>query len=615
MPLTNVKSSLLSSLKTRRRALLAGLCVLLLLVGGWIYSRRVARVEMAAYVPESALGYVEVNDLPRLADRLTSTNAWESLAPAYGLPSSVRYAGWLGSAARWTGAGPREAVMLSRAQFAVAVTGIEVRGDDVKPRLAFIVESHGSPETLKAVIAERLTQLAARAYGQPQQEATEYSGVPVTIYKSADGERRMLSAQLGSLWILANHPDPLRACVDTRQGRTPSMANNFYLKQSRSQVEPNGESSLFAFVSGSGVSRLLQFGAHLVASRALASTPFSGLIEGLLADIAGRALDGVAYGASFEKGGLVDRYSILFKPEFADSLRATVQVPTEAGANAGRVLGVVPAAAQEVTVIAVADFDLALTGIQNAVSSQIGAGQSFLLQKFVNSAREAFFGLKPGERASPAIGDALAIFSLPAAPRQQRSSGGAGGEVESAERVWLIAARNRQLLAQLAERYLSQHGAGLRREPYHGTEIMISNEAQRGAAVFVGEYLALGNRGALARLVDAQQQGSSFNRTPQFAAATQPDSAAQSAMWSFTSVGREADQMMTALAAHLADEKRLATPERKALLDQLPLAASAVAINERGLHAESHSPLGNFPLFVSLFDGTGGGTRDERAQR
>jgi hypothetical protein len=609
-------ASAAASFKTRRRAWLAGLVVLLLLVGGWIYSRRVARVEMAAYVPESALGYVEVNDLPRLADRLTSTDAWETLAPAYGLPASVRYAGWLGSAARWTGVGPREAVLLARAQFAVAVTGIEVRGEEVKPRLAFLVESHGDAQALSAVIAERLPQLAARAYGEPRQEATEYSGVPVTVYKSADGERRILSAQIGSLWILANHPDPLRACIDTRQGRTPSMANNFYLKQSRPTVEQGGAGDLFAFVSGSGVSRLMQFGAHLVAGRALSSTPFSGLVEGLLADISGRALDGVAYGAAFENGGVVDRYAVLFKPEVADSLRAAVQVPKEAGE--GRVLKVVPAAAREVTVISVTDLDLALAGLQNAVSSQIGAGQSFLLQRFVNSAREAFFGLKPGERASPAIGGEVAGFSFAGA-----ESPGRDGEQDS-DRVWLIAVRDRQLLSALAERYLSQRGAGLRRESYGGTEFMISGDARRGAAAFVDDYLALGGRHSLMRLIDARRQGSSLGETAQFAAAGRPAVADESALRSFSHVGREAGRMMAALARNFGADKGSAgqsgagqgapSAERKPLLDQLPLAASAAALTERGVYVESHSPLGNFPLFVSLFDGQGG-QGDERAQR
>jgi hypothetical protein len=424
----------------------------------------------------------------------------------------------------------------------------------------------------------------------------------VTVYKSADGERRMLSAQIGSLWILANHPDPLRACIDTRQGRTPAMANNFYLRQARPTVEKEGEGELFAFVSGSGVSRLMQFGAHLVAGRALSSTPFSGLIEGLLADISGRALDGVAYNASFENGGVVDRYAVLFKPEVADALRAAVQVPE--GAGEARVLEVVPASAGEVTVISVEDLDLALMGLQSAVSSQIGAGQSFLLQRFVNSAREAFFGLKPGERASTAVGGELAGFSFVA---------GQGGGAESAERVWLVAVRDRQLLTKLAERYLSQRGAGLRRETYGDTELMISQDARRGAAAFVDSYLALGSRASLARLIDARRQGQSFKQSAQFASAGRPEVAGPSALRSFSDVEQEAGRMMAALARRFGGGQNAPAPGRQTLLDQLPLAASAAALTERGVYVEAHSPLGNFPLFVSLFDG--GAAGDDRARR
>ena len=48
---------------SRFRVILVLLVVLLLAAGGgWLYSRRVPRVEMESYVPESALGYLEIND-------------------------------------------------------------------------------------------------------------------------------------------------------------------------------------------------------------------------------------------------------------------------------------------------------------------------------------------------------------------------------------------------------------------------------------------------------------------------------------------------------------------------------------------------------------------------
>src|SRR2546426_12273810 len=93
---------------SRFRVILGLLVVLLAAGGGWLYSRRVPRVQMESYVPESALGYLEINDLPRLLDRFTATKAWQQLAPVYGLSGKLQYAGKVGWLTRLTGIGTRE---------------------------------------------------------------------------------------------------------------------------------------------------------------------------------------------------------------------------------------------------------------------------------------------------------------------------------------------------------------------------------------------------------------------------------------------------------------------------------------------------------------------------
>ena len=569
-------SSFFNRLRTSRiRLSLALLAVLLLAVGGWLYSRRVPHVALETYVPESALGYLEVNNLPRLLDSLTATTAWQQLAPAYGLSDKLRYLGKVGTLARVTGIGNQEALLLARAQFAVVITGIEVRGEEVKPRLAVIAETHSSADKLRAVIESRLPQLAERVYGRPIKEATEYAGVPVTIYKAASGERRLLSAQLGGEWIIANHPDPLRACLDTRQGRTPSMANNFYLRNARPAVDHDSE--MFAFVSGMGVVRFLQFGAHLVSGGVISSTPYASALQDLLAEISSRASDGLAYGASFESGEVADRYALLFKPEIMDRLRATVTV------NQGelRALNLVPPSVKEVTLINIKDPSRALDGVEAAISSQMQTGQSFLLHRFILGAREAFFGLKAGESAAPAIGSEIASL---------------GFTEEVTDRILLVAVRDRTLLTRLTERFLSQRGASLKRETYSGVEITSSSDARRGAAAFVGDFLALGARAQILRLIDARQRGEALANTPQFAAAVKPSQPA--AILSFSSVKDETGAMLASLARWLQGSR---VPASSALaLDQLPLAASAMSLSEGGIYIESHAPFGNFPFFVSL---------------
>lgn len=576
---------------SRKRIIVVLFAVLLLVAGGWMYSQRVERVPMEIYVPESALGYIELNDLPQLLDHFTSTTAWQKLAPAYGLPDRLNYLGRAGALTRWTGLGPGESVVLSRAQMAVAVTGIEVRGEEVRPRLAIIAETHTSEKRLRSVIEERLPQLAARAYGKPVREATEYMGVPITVWRAPEGERRLLSAQMGSLWIVANHPDSLRSCIETRLGRSPSMANsNFFLKTARPLVDGKGsDGNLFAFVSGQGVVRLMQFATSIVAGRVASATPFAGALEGLLADISSRTVDGAAYSASFEDGVIVNRYALLCKPALVDKLKASV-VTTDNGSQKDdlRVLQLTPPAIRDVTIINVENPVRALDGLEVAISSQLGTGQSFILHRVFLGAREALLGLKPNENPAPAFGSEIASISF---------------SDNISDRVLLIAARDRSLLQGFAEKFLSTSGATIARQKYRDVELLVSSSARRGVGAFIGDFLALGGLPQVRHLIDAHQQGQSLVKTGPFTSASRPDQPA--AILSFSSVREETAEMMEALSRRFTGKAGGNDTAMITALESLPLAASATSINDYGLYIESHAPLGNFPLIVSLLDETG----------
>jgi hypothetical protein len=576
---------------SRKRIIFVLFAVLLLVAGGWMYSQRVEQVPMEIYVPESALGYIELNDLPQLLDQVTSTTAWQKLAPAYGLPDRLNYLGKAGALARWTGLGPGESVVLARAQIAVVVTGIEVRGEEVRPRLAIIAETHTSENRLRSVIEERLPQLAARAYGKPVREATEYMGVPITVWRAPEGERRLLSAQMGSLWIVANHPDSLRSCIETRLGRSPSMANsNFYLKTARLLVDGrSGDGNLFAFVSGQGVVRLMQFATSIVAGRIASATPFAGALEGLLADISSRTVDGAAYSASFEDSIIVNRYALLCKPALVDKLKASV-VTTDNGNSQGdlRVLQLTPPAIKDITIVNVENPVRALDGLEVAISSQLGTGQSFILHGVFLGAREALLGLKPNENPAPAFGNEIASISF---------------SDNISDRVLLIAARDHSLLRGFAEKFLTTSGATIARQRYHDVELMISSSARRGVGAFIGDFLALGGLPQVRHLIDAHRQGQSLVKTRPFTSASRPDQPA--AILSFSSVREETGEMMAALARRFNGKAGGNDTAMITALESLPLAASATSINDYGLYIESHAPLGNFPLIVSLLDETG----------
>jgi hypothetical protein len=563
-----------------RKRILPLLILLLLLTGAWLYSQRFTRVALENYVPETALGYVEINDLPRLLDNFTCTEAWRQLAPVYEVNNGLQYASWANRLGRWTGIGTKESLLLARGQFAVVVTGIEVRGEEVKPRLALLLETHGSAAQVKALLAERVPQLAARAYKQVVQETSEYAGVPITIYRAPQSERKLLAASIGSTGFIANDPEALQACLDVRQGRVAAIAKNAALAQARTTVDRNGD--VFAFVSQSGVSRLSQFFTHLLIGKALESTPLAGMSEGLMAEVSERTIDAMAYSTSFVQGGVRDRYAVLCKPEVTDSLRAALRVPANAAFANSEALKLVPATAQEVTLVQIEDPGQALEGVERIVSAHLGVAQSFLFHKFFTSARKTFLGLEAGENASTAVGAEVVRYSLPTV------------EAEPDERVWIVAARNRQQLTQLAERLLRQQGSNLGRLNHRG--VAMTHRGTRAFA-FLGNHLVLGSPQQVMRLIEQQQPA--WLTTRQLAAAKLPAQAENSVMYSFSSVAEETAQMMAAVARRLK-----ANPQADAAvwLERLPLAATVTSLHERGLYRESHSPVGHFPLLVTFAD-------------
>src|SRR6266545_532738 len=549
---------------SRKRLILASLIILLLslAVGAWIYARRPKPVVMASYAPETALGYLEINNGPQLIDNLTLTEAWRELAPAYGIPKELDYFGKIGLwpfgdwIARMTGRG--EAAMLACSQFALVITGLEVRGEQVKPRIALIAETHSDADFLREVAGKRLPQFAERAFGRFVKEGGEYAGIPFEIWRAGDSDKQLLTAQIDGELILANHPEPLRDCIDTRLGRAPSMVNNFHLRNSRPLVEPAGaDGAMFGFVMGD-----------------------------VFTNFSSRATDGIAYGASFENGAVVDRYMLLCKPDLADALRAAVkpagpQRPNSGAQRGAEIMDVIPAEARDVTLIGVENPIKALDGIEAAISARVGVGHSIVLHTFIIGALDVFLGIKENDKADGAIGDEIANFNMTG---------------EAKDRVWLISQRNEAFVETLIERVFTERGTKLLREQYKGRELFTSSDARHGAAVIVGAFLALGARERLTQLIDARQSGRSFNDSPHLAAADKTRGPA--AVKSFTSAKEETGEMLSSIARWAGR-----APSRPSALERLRLATSATTFNERGVHVESHSPFGNFPLFSSLVDG------------
>ncbi len=152
---------------TRIRLVLLGVTLLLFFIRIWLWWNRSSRVDMSLYVPADSLIYLEANDLPQIITALASTEAWRELVGAAQLDLNTTRLNLLANLAARTGIGPAEAVVMSRAQIAVVLLGIEAAGTEaatsdpiVKPRVAVVIEAHTGERRVRLAVDKLVGDLA-----------------------------------------------------------------------------------------------------------------------------------------------------------------------------------------------------------------------------------------------------------------------------------------------------------------------------------------------------------------------------------------------------------------------------------------------------------------------
>lgn len=627
----------------RRKYLLLTLPLLAIISGGgWYYLdlpgpwRRVPRQSLASIVPATAIGYVECGDLPALVGRIGETAAWRELATVLGAgqpgiengdPGAWLKELWLGRlAGALTGEGGDSAV-LADAALAVVLTGIEIGGDQLRPQLVLLIETDRADERLHARLARRWPQLAGRIYDEVVTRENSHGGVSITSFHGRAPEtaaRGLFTARVGGTWLLANDPDALRLCLDTRLGRTPPLAGNFYWQQSRRRLgpgKPGGETDgipgIFGFLPAEGVTRLLRSGAYLISAQGVFSPGASaqgesgtqsggGLLAGglgeMIVDLAGRLGDGVAWHEDFGPEGAHSRAVILLKPDLVDTLQPIIGTGIQVESPPSPSDLTLPAAILPPGLSALTIYQLqapaqTLERLEAALSARIGVGQSFILHQFLNGVREGFPGLRDASPGRAALGDQLIEASW-------------GGE--PSERIWLLKIGQPEALMNQVVDYLRADAAGeLRRQTVAGIEILASADPERGAAVFLDGFLLLGRMETVAALIGARRSDGSW--PPGW-----PGPLRLAAGDLMTSRSRDDDSVRAAWRvlsrrSWLPGEIRVDEPAVGNALAGLPSARRTVALAGSGaspgmapgLVVDSRSPLGSLPALIGLLGDSG----------
>ncbi|MBD0325279.1 MAG: hypothetical protein ICV68_02550, partial [Pyrinomonadaceae bacterium] len=372
------------------RKFLIAFGILIIILAVWLWWNRPQKVDMAGYVPADSLIYLEANNLPLIASEMTQTDAWKALAQPAGIKASLGSYGWLSRFVAWTGIGPADAVVLSRAQIAVTVMGFESAdaGETlkIKPRYALVVETHTGASRVQTAIDKRVGDFARRAYGSPVVERKEVGGIELKTWRAAEGERRIVTAVLESVAVIGTDEQMVLACLAVRRGERPSLAGSQQLEMMRQRLD--GTSGLaFGYISPAGAAKLLEVAATVYAGQLLSDPRAQGLAASTLPSLAAKILGSAGWSARLKNGMVEDRYFVALQNGVAANLREPLATSTMLAPSVGQLL---PAETYSVSHYNYRDPAAAWRGLNLALSTQLDTLGAVFVSRLLESALKPY---------------------------------------------------------------------------------------------------------------------------------------------------------------------------------------------------------------------------------
>jgi hypothetical protein len=584
----------LRELLTRRNVILASVILAVALAAfAYFALRRPQRVNMERYVPASALAFLEIDNLADLVDGLTGTKAWREIAPVLGLSSQLRQLGLTGDLIGRTGLGPDEAVVAARAQYAIALTGVDAETGETadgpyvnfKPRFALLVETHGQPDTAARLVRDRASIIAERIYGSSvARDSEDYQGSELLVFRGPQPGRQLVAASSGGVIVIGNDDAPVKSCLDAISGRAESLAQDETLIQMGAAVDR--DAPVFAFVTEAGIGKLVELGPALVASRFPAEPETVGSIAGLFEHISKQASAGLLYSSGFASGGVIEKYLTALKPPVAEGLAEPLKPAPGASFPS---LQLIPREANDVTILNIERAGEFPERALKQLSPRLDVVAGLALREFIINFRKQY-GLEPTDRIGDALGDEITLASFN----------------DGKPLAMFVSVKDKARLTPIITRYLEREGATLATDSYNGTEVLISSNEDGRAAAFVGAYLILGTRDQITKAIDAQKNGTSMANDAGLkdAIANRPASAS---IISYRPETNDAGELLLAISklTRVTDGSRdlLEQDSIRAALERVPPKVSFTEFRRSGIYTETRSAVGNFSLIASLFGG------------
>jgi hypothetical protein len=581
-------------LLTRKNIIVASVVLALCLaVAAYFALRRPQRINMERYVPAAALAFIEIDNLPDLVDGLTDTKAWREVAPVLGLSSQLRQLGLTGDLIGRTGVGPDEAVVAARAQYAVALTGVDAetgQTDDgpfinFKPRFALVVETHSQEQTAARLVRERTSIIAARIYGSSVvEDSEEYQGSELHIFHGPQPDRQLVAASSGSVIIIANHTAPIKSCLDVINGRAESLADDETLIQMRPTIDQGAP--VFAFVTEAGIAKLVELGPALLASRFPAEPETISSIAGLIEHISKQAAAGLLYSSEFASGGVIEKYLTALKPLVAEGLAEPLKPAPGASFPS---LQLIPREVKDFTILNVERAGELPERALKHLSPRLDVVAGLALREFIINFRKQY-GLESTDHIGDWAGDEIALASFD----------------DGKPMAMFVSVKDKTGLTPIVTRYLESEGARITPDSYRGVDVSISSNEDGRAAAFVGSYLVLGTREQISKVIDAQanQTGMANDARLKDSIAKRP---AGASIISYSPETSDAGELLLAISklTRVSDGSRELLEQNtiRAALDRVPPKVSFTEFRRSGIYTETRSAVGNFGLIASLVGG------------
>ena len=579
-----------------RRNIIIGSSVLIvgLVVAGFLVMRRPQRVNMDRYVPADALVFVEVNSLADLFDGLTGTRAWRQLAPLLGISSQLRELGAVTDLIGRSGIGPDEAVVTARAQYAIAITGVESETGEteegpflhLKPDFALIIETHTKPETAARIVRDRASMIAQRLYGESAEEhSDQHQGSQLRVFDGPGVRHQLIISSLGSVILIANQVDAMKLCLDTIAGRAAGLADDTTLNHLRPEV--GIDPPIFAYVTANGIEKLVQLWPLLIAGRAEPEgiSVFADLIEHL----SKQASAGLIYSSQFEADGVTDRYLTALRPEVAEAL---IQPLKPSSAATFESLAMIPRDVESLTLLNMNNPGELPERVLKQLSPTVDIVAGVALREFVINFRKQY-GLEPSDSLGDAIGNEIAVVNF----RDEQP------------RAMFFRVNETSRIGPIVNKYLTRKAASVRNEEHEGTQILVSSDDDRRAAAFVGDFLVLGTRDQIIKIVETNSKGDGSDKDERLKRilSSRPTN---TSIISYRPRVEDAGKLLLAISklTRVTDgsPELLDRDSMRKAIDQLPPAISFTEFREYGVYTETHSAVGNFSAIAGLI-GNGSG--------